>query len=1627
MALSYSDILNNVSKATGGKSKATAKNTKLTFGNIQSNVGKYTSDTGVSGWQKDAIDDYTARIGDYDWRSEYSYDPFDEEDRQRQLAGKIPKALEKAYDPEDSVDRYLYANGLPPRSKIAQYANEADQKALVAEQSGDVDRWLANFGKDGTTAALRNENQTLPEPAEEGSWFEKLMARGEDSREKWNEKVVDAYNAAKEKRAERKEQRADAISDFFVANAAAKEKQSGMERNALGQVYASPEQTAEREKEVEAEEQKRKLLADHYASFQGQEWFEPAAREGAQMELPAEVRTAGKQSMLDVTGNPYQNTAAILSGKNGLIDYMTPEERQTYDAIRARQGEEPAARYFDFLREDLESRWTGAEQERLTQYAEENPVDASILSTATTLPSAVRGTAYTAKQALTGEEINPTNSAFSASLAKGNIRGTVAKDMSPAGGFAYNAGMGLLDQVVNMATMGKMSSAIMGLDSYQSGVQNAKERGATDEQAIAQGAIAGIVESVTEKLGFDRLVGEFGTSSRRGMEQMIEAFLRNGMSEAGEETVSFLANSLADAIQMGDKAQIAMDVAAYKDAGMSDKEATMKAFGDFASDIAASFVIGGVLGAGTAFINGAPSGAETSVDAQAEPTSAEPEVAPTAENSDPYTRYEQIQGELDAMTEEEANSDYALRLLGEQAALENEINALDLDAASDPIAGGTQSTPAFDSTDFILNGSQYEENADWLRAAEESGVIAPGMAPRVEGRQAVPQSFDGGKTRVSKFARTLNESSIIRDENYEAYQQFVSDFGMSYKPKSLEQSIADGEKKFNKSDGDYRKAADNFESKAYDAQYGLDDAGKKHGLSALSDSDIANAAIILNKAQAEGDTETTNRIAAIVAAAATEHGRAINAYKLFKYMTPEGRWSVYEKLAQSTATRYSTDKQKLRITLSPETKAAFLAADAAFHTNENAETAAALEAVQNQITKEIASQIPATLLDKVDTIRYLAMLGNPKTMLRNFAGNVAMREVGKVKNGLSAALQAAFVKEENRTKTLKSRNSAEGQAAIAFAKEDAEQQVAKIMGGSTRMTNQSAIDRQRDMFSNNNPLGKGINYASRKVSDILENTDAMFLGKAYVDALSNYMLARNLKPEDMTGMTLKAAQDYASTEAKKATFRDDSRLADTISAAERKNKGVRVALGGVLPFKKTPINVAKRAIEYSPVGLLKTAYVAIKDKHNGEFSGAKIADELASNVTGSLLTGLGFLLAKGGWLTGGGSDNEDRNYYDESLGEQNYAINIPGVGSYTVDWFTPASVPLFLGAEVWNILEKNGGSQDESKINQIVTSLVNITDPIVEMSFLSGLNDTFESLRSNDYGGALGSLAFNAATGYVSQMVPTVFGQIARTIDPYRRDASYTEATGFEGQLEKAWQKTVAKIPFASQRLPEYIGNNGEAERNFDPSKPGSVFWNAFEQFVSPGYFQPFTAEPIDKERQRLHDATKASVVLPDYVDGKITFNGADYRMTDEERNAYKTTYGQIQTQLGNELVQSAAYQNLPADINKAELLSDLRDYAKNQALIDFLNSRGIAVDYDDKNLTKGLRAAAIAHAAATQYGIPLGDYFAIKRAYGDFETVKDPITGSAIDNSRWDKAVRYMQALGMTERQIQFMKDNIK
>src|SRR5699024_223261 len=64
------------------------------------------------------------------------------------------------------------------------------------------------------------------------------------------------------------------------------------------------------------------------------------------------------------------------------------------------------------------------------------------------------------------------------------------------------------------------------------------------------------------------------------------------------------------------------------------------------------------------------------------------------------------------------------------------------------------------------------------------------------------------------------------------------------------------------------------------------------------------------------------------------------------------------------------------------------------------------DVVLDKIYQNIDDQEPSTWKDKCNAWRYLAMLGNPRTQIRNIAGNVFFQPLRIVKDRTAAAIEA---------------------------------------------------------------------------------------------------------------------------------------------------------------------------------------------------------------------------------------------------------------------------------------------------------------------------------------------------------------------------------------------------------------------------------------------------------------------------------------------------------------------------------------------------------------------------------------------------------------------------------------------
>ena len=157
--------------------------------------------------------------------------------------------------------------------------------------------------------------------------------------------------------------------------------------------------------------------------------------------------------------------------------------------------------------------------------------------------------------------------------------------------------------------------------------------------------------------------------------------------------------------------------------------------------------------------------------------------------------------------------------------------------------------------------------------------------------------------------------------------------------------------------------------------------------------------------------------------------------------------------------------------------------------------------IYDNICQDIADQIPATLLDKWNSWRYLAMLGNPRTHIRNITGNAVFTPAIKLKNYIGAVVEkVAKVDTSKRTKSLY-----KNKKAVEFAKNDFAKMLKVIQGENAKYAVTSDIEGKRTIFKT-----KWLESLRNKNFEWLEKEDMWFLKMHYVDALAQIIAARKL-------------------------------------------------------------------------------------------------------------------------------------------------------------------------------------------------------------------------------------------------------------------------------------------------------------------------------------------------------------------------------------------------------------------------------------------------------------------------------------------------------------------------------------
>ena len=705
----------------------------------------------------------------------------------------------------------------------------------------------------------------------------------------------------------------------------------------------------------------------------------------------------------------------------------------------------------------------------------------------------------------------------------------------------------------------------------------------------------------------------------------------------------------------------------------------------------------------------------------------------------------------------------------------------------------------------------------------------------------------------------------------------------------------------------------------------------------ITAADIATGERLIEYYSKIGDKEKLQDNIQNVALAGTQLGQAVQAMSLVNRQTPQGQ-AVY---LQKVIDRMNNDIDKRtkgkgkKFELTPEMIEKI--------TNSSKEN---LESNIDEVAKELANQVPKTTIEKIDSWRYFSMLGNPKTHIRNVLGNLSMGTVQTVKNKVAGGLEAIAQKTgmiDKRTKTLKPAS----RETRKFAKADVDNVMARL-NNESKFDAKNLIQQYQRTFKSNlleNTLGKLYNLNSKA----LEVEDVFGLKRAYQKSLADYMTANKLTEADLTAGTreadiqLEKARKYAIEQAQEATFHQQSAMASMLNTFENKSTAARLITGAVVPFKKTPINVAKTGASYSPLGLVKSFTLDVANLKNGKITANQYIDNLAKGLTGTGITAVGYALAQAGILSASGDEDDQKNqYYQEDRGSQPFSITI-GDKTYSLDWLAPTAIPLFIGAELnYNVNNSNEEQTIEDVMDRIsngIDAMSSAMNPMIEMSMLSGLASTIKGFAQGD-ADVWQNLMINAGKSYVNQFFPTLGGQLAKIVDDTERSTTSTKKNNFAKAVDSTGKQILNKIPFASQLLPaktDVWGNTLKRDSN--------PLYRALQQTTFPWTEKKLKSTNVDNAISDLYEETGEKSVLPNTsINKDFTLNGEKYRMTSEEYAEYKKQYGKNSYNLLNGLTSSKEYKSMNNE-QKTEAISKIYEYANEKNKVDYANKKKVDIE----------------------------------------------------------------------------------
>ena len=749
--------------------------------------------------------------------------------------------------------------------------------------------------------------------------------------------------------------------------------------------------------------------------------------------------------------------------------------------------------------------------------------------------------------------------------------------------------------------------------------------------------------------------------------------------------------------------------------------------------------------------------------------------------------------------------------------------------------------------------------------------------------------------------------------------------------------------------------------------------------------DVAEGWILLKQYNDAGDYDSAIVVAKKMKEMGTSAGQTVQAFNIMERMTPEGM----VKYAQSeltdaynimvkNKTKEWIDKYRNDFDLQPN-EVKFIVDT--MKEVQNMEDGYSKKVKLAEIQKMMTDKLPPDKSSRIKSWMRISMLFNPKTQVRNVVGNALIMPVNSISDVISSKVDKIIAKKTG----VRTTGTTDIKAMLKGIKKGAYEATNDYKKGINTKDmdgNRFEISNQKS-FSDKNLIGKSLNRTEALLNYVMDVGDRVFSEAAFENSLQNQMTLNN------TTEVTQEMIDIAHTEALQRTWNDNNNYTKFVLDVRRGLNRIKVAgygLGDVLiPFAKTPANLTKAIVDYSPAGLVSTITKGINLKNslsNGQYTAKmqhQFVQSLGKATAGTMLYVLGIALAKAGITSGESDDDKDtRDFIKNALGISSYSIKI-GDKSFTYDWAQPIAAPLSITANVVNSKKNKETALSEA----IVGSLDTAGSILLEQSFLSSLNDV---LSDND---GVASGIVNEILELPSRAVPTFAKQIADLVDDTQR-----QTYEYDSPIKTAKNKIIAKLPGVSKTLSPSVDTMGREIKKYGGKS------NIFNVFLNPSNVNTKNISESAEEIYRLYKATGDQTIMPRVSPYYINKKNEKVILNTEQRANYSKVSGQIIEDNLKILLSNNNYQKLN-DTEKSEIVKNIIDYSYNKARED-------VVGIEMSNAYNGVKTYTMANGQ-------ISDYYLAKKAVGD---IKDKYKGdtTAMKNARKQAIFSYINNLNINK-----------